>query len=112
MKSDLQALRESMQNKRGTGRTRRMIFEATRHVFLEGKTVMIVAKTQQSVREIEQMIMKYFNSSIANNILVRSMDTFREKLKTMDSKPVILYDHFCFEQDLLDLMKKYTMYDE
>lgn len=112
MKSDLQVLKEMMTNKRSTGRTRRMVFEAARLVFLEGKTVMIVAKNNQGVREIEAIVNKHFHSSIANNIVIRSMDTFKEKLKTMDYSTQVLYDHFCFEKELLDLMEKYTMFDK
>lgn len=111
MKNEVELLKEIMQKKRSTGRTRRMLFEAARLVFLEGKTVMIVAKTDQGVREIEAIVNKNFHSSIANNIVIRSMNTFREKIKTMHYPPEVLYDHFCFEKELIELMEKYTMYD-
>lgn len=111
MKNDLQALKASMIKKRGTGRTRRMIFEAARHVFLEGRSVVIVAKTASHEREIILQVGKYFKTEISNNIYNCIIGKEDEFVKTFTSKPVVLYDHYCFEQELLDLMEKYTIYD-
>ncbi|QEP53237.1 hypothetical protein BS46_gp55 [Acinetobacter phage BS46] len=112
MKKEVELLKENMKKKRGTGRTRRMIFEAARQVFLEGRSVVIVAKTEASKVEIASQVTKYFNKSISNNIDVKSMEYSGEYLKSLDKDKVVLYDHYCFEQDLLDLMEKYTMYDK
>lgn len=112
MKNDLQTFKESIVKKRGSGRTRRMIFEAARQVFLEGSSVVIVAKTEASKVEIASQISKYFNKSISNNIDVKSIEYSGEYLKSLDKDKVVLYDHYCFEQDLLNLMEKYTMYDK
>jgi len=108
---DVLSLKEMMQSKRSTGRTRRMVFEAARLVFLEGRTVVIVAKTNQSVREIEFIVKKYFNHDISTNIIVDTVDGYRDTIKVLSDKPEILHDHFCFEQELLELMEKYTRFD-
>ncbi|QXM18605.1 hypothetical protein Phab24_id160 [Acinetobacter phage Phab24] len=112
MKTYLQEFKESMVKKRSTGRTRRMIFEAARQVFLEGRSVVIIAKTEASKVEISAQVSKYFNKSISNNIDVKSIEYSGEYLKSLDKDKVVLHDHYCFEQDLLNLMEKYTMYDK
>ena len=111
MNKDVEFLKELFLSKRSTGRTTRMIFSAAESVILGGRTVVIVCKNRQEVERVRRCVSKYFNEIISNNIIVSDLNTYNQLIKTLHDIPVVLYDHFCFEQDLIDLMEKYTKHD-
>ena len=111
MNKDVEFLKELFLSKRSTGRTTRMIFSAAESVILGGRTVVIVCKNIQEAVNVRSCVVKYFNEIISNNILVSDLNTYNQLIKTLHDIPVVLYDHSCFEQDLIDLMEKYTKHD-
>lgn len=111
MNKDVEFLKELFLSKRSTGRTTRMIFSAAENVILGGRTVIIVFKNKQEAVCVRRCVIKYFNEIISNNILVSDLNTYNQLIKTLHDIPVVLYDHSCFEQDLIDLMDKYTKHD-
>ena len=111
MNKDVEFLKELFLSKMSTGRTTRMIFSAAENVILGGRTVVIVCKNRQEVERVRCCVLKYFNELISNNIIVSDFNTHSQVIKNLHDIPVVLYDHFCFEQDLIDLMEKYTKHD-
>ena len=111
MNKDVEFLKELFLSKRSTGRTTRMIFSAAENVILGGRTVVIVCKNRQEAERVRCCVLKYFNELISNNIIVSDLNTYNQLIKTLHDIPVVLYDHSCFEKELIDLMEKYTKHD-